>query len=166
MDTLRNVLLGACLAAVAISVAGGLCPEQKFEKQLRLIFSLLFLTCLGGAVLKSGVSFSLPAFSSSPSSGAAYADVQERLEAQFFQTAQRNAADALKEKLEQNGTPVKEILVTIHKEEDGGIRISEVRTVPMRTEDFPSISALVSQEAGPGTEVIQLQGEGEKWKDS
>ena len=60
MSAFSSVIGLACFISLAISFIDMICPEKKFEKQLKVIFSLIFIISVITPFLKGDIIFDLP----------------------------------------------------------------------------------------------------------
>ena len=62
MELMKNIILSACFLSVIITIADSIKPGEKFTQQLKMIFSLVFITGILSAALKGDFAFDIPAF--------------------------------------------------------------------------------------------------------
>lgn len=123
MEALKKLVAVSCFLAVGISMLDMLCPEKKFEKQMRLIFSLFFLIGLAAPFL-SGGGFSFEGFNLSEKSD--FSSVQNSLKEDYKTAIEKNISSALLEKLKANGINADKISTNVNISDDNSISISEI----------------------------------------
>ena len=62
MELMKKIILSACFLSVIITIADSIKPGEKFTQQLKMIFSLVFITGILSAALKGDFAFVIPAF--------------------------------------------------------------------------------------------------------
>lgn len=62
MELMKKIILSACFLSVVITIADTIKPGEKFTQQLKMIFSLIFITGILSAALKGDLAFDIPAF--------------------------------------------------------------------------------------------------------
>lgn len=142
MAVLQKMIWAACLLSVGLTLLDMLSPGRKYEKQLRILFSLMFLIGVFGPLAAGKIDLSrigglggdVSAFASAnvPINGSGVSGnrfsaglLEERMRTELQRTAEENAALSLRNLLEEAGFPVENISVRIHIGEDNGISISE-----------------------------------------
>lgn len=149
MDTVGRIVLTACLLAVGISILEMLYPEGKFQKQVKLLFSMVFIISLAGPLVSGN--FEFPEFDLS--SSVEYSDLQTRSDEEFISLTEKNIAETLKAKLNSQKLSVKEISVKINISDSRSISISEVKIICPENSNQEMISRTVTEEVGADTLV-------------
>ena len=62
MELMKKIILSACFLSVIITIADSIKTSEKFTQQLKMIFSLVFITGILSAALKGDFAFDIPAF--------------------------------------------------------------------------------------------------------
>ena len=62
MELMKKIILSACFLSVIITIADSIKPGEKFTQQLKMIFSLVFITGILSAALKGDFAFDIPSF--------------------------------------------------------------------------------------------------------
>ena len=123
METLRTTVLGACIAAAALSLAEGILPAERFGKQIRVLTSVLLLTVLLRPLV------TLPDLVLSYPSGTSAAGADE-FTAQIQELQEGAVADsictALNNALTEKAVPCRVVNCSLHIADDGSIIINEV----------------------------------------
>ena len=128
METFRNITFIACFISIAISMFDIITPEGKFKKQIRLIFSLVFIVAIINPILNGHIDFSI----------ADKIDIKETNEylmvnQTFYDSLADNYSDNIEQLLNQklliNEIKADEISVNVNINEDNCIDINEVKIV-------------------------------------
>lgn len=125
MELLKRVILTACFLSTAITIADSVKPGEKFSRQLRLIFSMIFITGTAAAVLSSDISPELPALALDPEPGN-YKSVEEAADKAVSSAAEKSVNDMICRILTAKGISFEKIDVVINMNEDGSIDINEI----------------------------------------
>ena len=62
MELMKKIILSACFLSIVITIADSIKPGDKFSRQLKMLFSLVFITGIVSAALRCDFSFDFPAF--------------------------------------------------------------------------------------------------------
>lgn len=121
MDSMRIAVLCACMTAAALTLAEGVLPMTRFQKQIRPIFTCLLLI----SILRPLTHTTLTAPEIRPES-----EISDHLTA-AAEEARCNAIAAcvqngLQQSLDARGVDCQILRVIVHISEDGGIGIDEV----------------------------------------
>ena len=158
MDTLSKIVLIACILAIAISILNTLYPSKKFEKQVHLIFSLIFLIGVLTPIVTGSVQLSIPT-ANTFDNNQSYQDMQNNINATYKTTIESNISKSLSNRLVQNKINVKEISTKVNIAEDNSISISEVNIACNSLDNNEEILNLVKSEVGQEVNVVIKQGE-------
>ena len=124
MQELQSSVLLICLTALGLTLAEGLLPDQRFEKQIRLMFAALLLTVM----LKPLAGMRFVGFGSSlRESEAETAELTALAEQAENHAVCESIRSALNRELALRDIPCEVTAVDAHISEDGGIVISEVQ---------------------------------------
>lgn len=144
MDAVGKIVMTACLLSVGISVLEMLYPNGKFHKQLKLLFSMVFIISLAGPVLSESFEFPTLDFSQPVE----YSDLQMRSEEEFISLTEENIAKTLSARLESQNVLVKEISVKINISDDRSISISEVKIICSENGGIEKARLIAENEVG------------------
>ena len=158
MDALRKIVLIACLLAIAISILDMLYPSEKFNKQVHLIFSLIFLLGITAPIISGKIQLDIPKVDDFKES-TTYTDMQDNVNAQYKTTVEQNINKALTEKLSKNQINIKEISTKVNIADNNSISISEVEIACNSLVDNEKILNLIKSEVGQEVNVVVKQGE-------
>jgi len=157
METLRNVTFIACYLGIAISILDIMTPSDKLKKQVRLIFSLVFIVAIATPIIKGEVSFEIPTIEPIEQSEE-YLAVANTFNESLASNFKKNIELALQQKLEINKINAKEISAIINIEENNCISISEVDIVlAVQDENMKDeITKIVQNEIGNITVKVNV----------
>ncbi|MEG0615343.1 MAG: stage III sporulation protein AF [Oscillospiraceae bacterium] len=153
MDFIKKIVLISSLLAIGISILDMLYPNKKFTKQLRIVFSLIFIIGIFSPLVAGNVEFSFPTaleIKETPE----YSVMQTNVEKQLNKKIEENISLALTKKLEANGIAVKNIFVNINIAQDNSISINEVNIISENDFDAEKAIALIKSEVGKEVAVI------------
>ena len=128
VETFRAISLTACFLGIVITIFSTLYPSQKFAKQLKIIFSLIFLLsivkpALNGSFTFSGISEAVSA------STDYYQQLSDNTDEYFIRAVESNISTTLTAELHVQNIYPEEIQTSINISENNSISISEVRIV-------------------------------------
>lgn len=158
MEALRKIVIIACLLAIAIAIVDMLYPSKKFDKQVHLIFSLIFLIGIITPFLSGSVNFNLSDISTVEQSQN-YVEIQDNVNKQYVSTIESNISCSLSTLLNQNQINIKEISTKVNIAEDNSISISKVNIACNNINDNQKILNLIQSEVGQEVNVVINQGE-------
>lgn len=153
MEDIQKIILISCVLAIGISVADMLCPGKKYEKQMKLIFSLIFLTGLVTPIISGDVHFST-IVSLSLHESSEYSNIENSVYEIYCSNIKRNIENNLINVLSIKQIKLKEIDVNINIKSDKSIFINEVTIIPENIEDKVAIEDTVRNEVGQETSII------------
>ena len=121
MDTFRETVLAACCAALALTLAEGVLPAEKFGRQLRLMLSLLMMTAILAPLTQLQLTL--------PETDTAAAETAQDLTAAAAEAYRQAYAEritaALNNALAEHHVSCTVQAVDVHIAEDGSIVINE-----------------------------------------
>ncbi len=126
METFRMISVSACFLGIVITMFDSLCPSDKSEKQLKVIFSLIFLLSILTPVLNGRIE--LPDINETITANSDYYDsVRENADVYFIESVERNISAVLETELHKSNIFPEEIQTSVNISENSSISISEVR---------------------------------------
>ncbi len=128
MEKLRSLTFIACYLGIAISMLDIITPCDKLKKQIRFIFSMVFIIAIATPLLDGGIDFEVPTIEKIENSEE-YIAVTNTYNQSLANSFKQNIENNLKEKLKVNRINPKEILLVVNIDEDNCISISEVNLV-------------------------------------
>ena len=150
MATMKAVVLTACFLGIAVSIADTLKPGERFGKQIRLIFAVLFIIGITAPFLKDGI----PELSDidSVEASAVYMDIQEAVDDQLKESIESNIGSSLGALLAEKEITADKITVSINIEDGKSISINKVT---LRCGNIAAAEAVIK--AALGTEVTVVE---------
>ena len=153
MNTIKMMIGTACFIGIAISIADMIKPSEKFNKQIRMIFSLAFVLSILTPIMSSGFDFSISQDIIS-TNGSQYSEMDATVDNQLRTITENNIADSLTVKLIESGIKCNEINVSINIEEDSGISINKIE---IDSDDNEKSRMIISTLLSIGEEVIIIK---------
>ena len=100
METFRLIALTACFLGIIITIFNSLYPSEKFGKQIKIIFSVIFILSLVKPIALGG--FTLPALSETVSASSDYYEsLNDGAYDYFIASVESSINAALKDKLHE-----------------------------------------------------------------
>jgi len=149
MNLIRNITFIACYLGIAISILDIMTPSEKLKKQVRLIFSLVFLIAIATPILKGDIKLDIPTIEPIEQSDE-YLAVENTFNESLATNFKNNIEQVLKQKLDISKINTKEISAIINKDDNNCISISEVKIVlAVQDESFnKKITEIIQNEIG------------------
>lgn len=125
MDSMQTAVLCACLTALGLTLAEHILPVERFERQIRLIFSVL----MTAAILKplTNLDFS-PIFSDCTAESFSSDEICSMADQARTAAVCESLMQTLNRELTQRNIPCRVTAVDANITESGSIDISEVQT--------------------------------------
>lgn len=128
METFRAISLTACFLGIVITLFSTLYPSQKFAKQMKIIFSLIFLLSIIKPVVNGKLDF--PDIGEAVSASTDYyREISDNTDEYFILAIESNISTTLTAELQAQNIYPEEIQTSINISENNSISISEVRIV-------------------------------------
>ena len=150
MNTIKMMIGTACFIGIAISIADMIKPSEKFNKQIRMIFSLTFVLSILTPIVSSGFDFSISQDTMS-TNGSQYSEMDTAVDNQIKMMTENNIANSLMVKLVESGIKCNEIDVSINIDENSGISINKIE---IDSDDNEKSKMIISTLLSIGEEVI------------
>lgn len=128
MGALRSITLIACFLGIAISMFDIVTPSEKLKKQIRFIFSLVFIIAIITPILNGNVNFEIPTVEKIENSEE-YIAVTKAYNESLANIFKTNIEKNLKEKLSVNNINAKNVSLIVNIDEKDSISISEADVV-------------------------------------
>ena len=157
MDAVRKIVLISCFLAIALSILDMLYPNKKFEKQVHLIFSLVFIIGIITPFLTGGIAFAIPDIERMETSQT-YSTIQNTVQNEYKSEIEANVNRSLFALLQKNQTNAKEISTKINIADDNSISIIEVEVMSDDSGEDQKIRTLIQGEIGQEVNVVIKQG--------
>lgn len=126
MELMKNMIKAACFISVAIMIADMIKPSEKFDKQLKMIFSLVLIIGMLTPILSGKFDLSF-ADDIGVNTDVDYEDEEDTLNSSLKKSVESNIEHSLKVSLAQNGILCEKISISVNISEDSSISINEVR---------------------------------------
>lgn len=154
IDSVRKLILIACLLAIAISITDMLYPAKKFSKQMRLLFSLTFVIGIITPIITGSVDFTIPA-SLSMNNSVEYENMDKFVYDTYEGNITSNIEHNILDILNKNKINVQEISVSVNINEDNSIDINEVNIITDNSDQSDQITNIVTSEVGVQPNIIE-----------
>lgn len=152
MNEIQLVVISAGILAVVMNIFESVYPSEKYAKQMRIIFALIFVLTLVRPITDSIKSLSDAKESVDVVNENIYESSDNTLE-YFKGSVERNISARLSNILIENGIAVKEIKTSINISENGGISINEVKIAAENAAQGAEAVDIVKRETGENTLV-------------
>lgn len=153
MNTIKLMVGTACFIGIAISIADAIKPSEKFNNQIRMIFSLVFLLSILTPIVTNGFDFSINQDVIS-TNGSQYSEMESVVDNQIKLITENNIANSLVLKLTESGIECKEINVSINIEDSSGISINSIE---LDSDDNEKSKKIISTLLSIGEDVIIIK---------
>lgn len=122
MDSIRTAVLCGCFAALGLTLAGEIIPAERFQRELRLLLSLIIVT----AILRPLAGLHLPAPDAFPEQVQQNAEqYAEQADALRTEAIRETVQDALNRSLSEQEVACTVEWLDLHIDESGSIIINE-----------------------------------------
>lgn len=152
MELMKKVILSACFLSIVITIVDSIKPGEKFSQQLKMIFSLIFITGILSVVIKGGLNFDIPAYADLE-----YFDDYNSLEdaagMAVKSETEKNINVYIEDILLKNDVSFDKISSDINIEEDNSIIINRIDYKGM---EFEQAREIIINNMGD-VEVIQIE---------
>lgn len=124
MELLKKVILSACFLSIVISLADSIKPGERFTRQLKLIFSMLFISGIVVSAANCEFELDIPASAGEELEG--YENISEAADKAVLGAAEDSVIDMINRILTAQGISFEKITADINMEADGSININEI----------------------------------------
>lgn len=145
-----KITLTICLLAIALSIAEGLMPSEKFAREIKIIFGLILI--IGIAKPVAGVFHGL-SFPDTTSADIQIENIQKNTNSILENSIENNLCNEIKSMLSERGITSTEIYVNVNISEDFCISFNEVS---LNCDNFSLAEGIIHETFGNETEVINL----------
>ncbi|MCM1226865.1 MAG: hypothetical protein NC320_05485 [Clostridium sp.] len=125
MELMKKLIISACFLSIVISLADMLKPGEKFTRQLKMIFSLIFISGIILSVANSDFEFELPT-AAAPDEIEGYKEIESAADKAVLEAAETSVNDMICRILTTEGISFEKISAVINMNDDGSINIIEV----------------------------------------
>ncbi|MGN0599852.1 MAG: hypothetical protein ACI4JK_08130 [Oscillospiraceae bacterium] len=152
MNEIQLVIISAGMLAVVMNIFESVYPSEKYAKQMRMIFALIFVLTLSKPLISSIEKISDTTESVDVINENISTSTDKTLE-YFKGSVERNISSRLYDILAENNIEVKEIKTSINISESGSISINEVKIAAENATQGAEAVDIVKQETGEDTLV-------------
>ena len=152
MSAFSSVIGIACFVSLAISFVDMICPEKKFEKQLKVIFSLIFVISVAMPFLKGNIILDFPEIDIVSS------DISlknQHYNDEIIKQIKKNVEEGLQNELLAKNLHTEEISVNVNISDNNSISISKVIFYTKNSETEEEIYSEIRKILGDETEIIR-----------
>lgn len=159
METFRSISITACFLGIAITIFSRLYPSEKFEKQMKTIFSLILVISITNPIIKGKLEF--PDISEAVTANSDYyQSLSENTDDYFIKSVERNISISLESELKECNIFPLEIQTNINISENNSISISEVSVTVDNAEYTDEVKSIISANTGDEVKVLVKVKEG------
>lgn len=160
MEAFRMISATACFLGIVITVFSRLYPSEKFEKQMKTIFSLIFLISIATPLLNG--KFNLPDISETvTASSSYYQEISSNADEYFVNSIENNISVRLEAALNSKNIFPLEIQTSVNISEDNSISINEVNVLMLSEGYDEAIKKCICENIGNETIVVVKMKEGQ-----
>lgn len=152
MELMKKVILSACFLSIVITIVDSIKPGEKFSQQLKMIFSLIFITGILSVVIKGGLNFDIPAYADLEYSDD-YNSLEDAAGMAVKSETEKNINVYIEDILLKNDVSFDKISSDINIEEDNSIIINRIDYKGM---EFEQAREIIINNVGD-VEVIQIE---------
>ena len=142
----------ACFVSLAISFTDMVCPEKKFEKQLKVIFSLIFVISVIMPFLKGDITFDFPEIDIISSNVTIETECYND---EIIRQIEHNVEEGLYNELLAKNLHTEEISASVNISDNNSISISKVIFYTENSEMDEEIYSEIRKILGEETEIIR-----------
>lgn len=125
MQTFRLIAMTACFLGIVITIFNSLYPSEKFSKQVKMIFSLIFILSIVKPIAAGKLT--LPEIGETVyASSDYYSSLNDNTYDYFIRSVENNISASLETKLHEKNIYPEEIQTSINISDNSSISINEV----------------------------------------
>ncbi|MCH5193495.1 MAG: hypothetical protein J1F11_06005 [Oscillospiraceae bacterium] len=125
MQTFRLIAMTACFLGIVITIFNSLYPSEKFSKQVKIIFSLIFILSIAKPFAAGRIT--LPEIGETVyASSDYYSSLNDNAYDYFIRSVESNISASLEAKLNEKNIYPEEIQTSINISDSSSISINEV----------------------------------------
>lgn len=125
MDFMRKIIITSCILSVVITIAECVKPGEKFSRQLKTIFSLIFIIGIVTAGIKTGIDFELPDYNDIEDKNN-YNDIEKKADDIVKIEIEANLSNNIENLLKEKNISYEKIYTHININEDRSIDINRI----------------------------------------
>ena len=146
MEAFRLMAGTACFLGIVITIFSSLYPSDKFAKQMKMIFSLIFIISVIKPVAQG--KFDFPEFSETVSASADYySSLNDNTYDYFIRSVESNISFSLENALNEKNIYPREIQTSVNISDSGSISINEVKLVLEDMSEYPEAVKCIREAA-------------------
>lgn len=153
MESFRLMAITACFLGIVITIFNSLYPSEKFAKQVKIIFSLIFIL----SIIKpfAAGKLYLPESERAVSASAeSYNALGDNVYGYFISSVEENISASVAAKLREKNIYPEEIKTSINISDNGSISINEVRITLKDSLQRSEVERCVREVTESGVTVI------------
>lgn len=145
MDNFRAIAFAACFLGIVITIFNSLYPSEKFTKQIKTIFSLIFILSIAKPIAAG--KFFFPEIGDTVSASTDYySSLNDNTYNYFISSVESNISAALEGKLREKNIYPEEIETSINISDNGSISINEVKiTLKDMSDSFAARQCIIDE---------------------
>lgn len=149
MSTLKAITFIACFLGIAISMLDIITPSEKLRKQIRFIFSLVFIIAITSSILNSEIDFDIPS-SKDIEQSEQYQSVMKTYTQSLANNFKTNIEKNLQEKLKINNIGAEKVSLNVDIDENDCISIIGADVVLTKSEkdEYSKVISVIQNEIG------------------
>lgn len=125
MELMKKIVTAACFLSIAISLADSVKPGERFTRQLKLIFSLVFITGIAAAALNSGFEYEIPVYAGTEGIEK-YPEISEAADNAVISETEKALVQTAEGILVEKGVGFEKITADINIDPEGCININGI----------------------------------------
>ncbi len=153
MEVFRLISQIACFIGIVVAIMDSLYPSEKFQKQIKLIFSAVFILSVTSPLLKQDFSFMESVKQVSISENELY-QASEDAYSYYIRSIENNISTRLCTELKQNKINCTNIQTSINISDNSSISINEVNITLENSEQIEDAKYIIRQELGDENVIV------------
>lgn len=153
MDSFRAIAFTACFLGIVITIFNSLYPSERFNKQIKTIFSLIFILSAAKPIAAGKLSFPEIGDTVSVSSDR-YEAINDNTYQYFISSVESNISASLAGKLREKNIYPEEIETSINISDNCSISINEVKITLADMSDSFEAKRCITYETEEGVNII------------
>ena len=155
MEVFRLVSQIACFIGIIVAIMDSLYPSDKFQKQIKLIFSVVFILSVTTPLLKQDFSFIETAKQVSISDDELY-QASDNAYSYYVRAIENNISTRLQTELKQNKINCINIQTSINISDNSSISINEVNINLENKEQIEDAKRIIEQELDDENIIVNI----------
>jgi hypothetical protein len=151
LDGLQAASAVACFAGIVISMIDVLSPSDRFLKQMKIMFALMFILCVVTPIARGEIRFD--DFAVAASAETELGNSAAAGDEYFRRAVESNISRNLEEILSDEGILTQKIKTSINISENGGISINVIEAFIKNAEEADAAASALYKASGETAEV-------------